>query len=116
MAPVDGVVRVDGKPLSRGIVTFTPKAGRSASGVIESDGSFRLSTNAAGDGALIGIHGVSVIASAAAPGRPNFDADRPAITKDSTIPSWYASPDTSGLTFEVKAGGANRAELELVSK
>ena len=38
VARVDGVVRLDGKPLTTGTVRFVPEAGRAATGEIQSDG------------------------------------------------------------------------------
>ena len=43
-APVHGTVTLDGKPLDNGRVTFVPKAGRGASGIIQSDGTFKMET------------------------------------------------------------------------
>lgn len=113
LAPVDGMVRLNGEPLTRGIVTFTPEAGRSASGTINSDGTFRLGTYDERDGALVGTHGVSITATEASSGRPNFDSDRVTPPKDLSVPPRYASAETSGLTFEVKAGESNHAEFDL---
>src|SRR5688572_19526894 len=45
-ASVSGVVTLDDKPLERGTVSFTPTAGgKRATGVIDSDGGYELSTN-----------------------------------------------------------------------
>ena len=112
-----GIVRIDGKPLTTGTVRFTPAAGRAASGTIQSDGSFELGTFTSSDGALVGLHGVSVTAFAAPQGMPDYDNDG-AISKPpaAPIPGRYTSADSSGLTFEVKAGETNHAEIDLASK
>lgn len=117
LAPVEGVARLDGQPLTEGIVTFQPKSGRSATGAIQSDGTFQLGTYSGSDGALIGTHKVSVTAAGSASrGRPNFETDNPrASAKSSPLPARYSSPDTSGIEFEVKSGAANHAEIELSS-
>lgn len=114
-APVHGRVSLDGKPLTAGTVTFTPEAGRSATGYIQSDGTFSLTTFAEGDGALPGPHKVSVSGgSVGPPQRPNFDTDdvKGAVSK-AVIPVKYANPDASGLTFEVKLGEDNAPEFDL---
>jgi hypothetical protein len=117
MAPVDGVVRLDGAPLTKGIVTFVPDAGRSASGPIGSDGTFQLSTLGKSDGALVGKHRITITATNVPTGPPNFDLDRPnASPVQGGVPARYASAEASELTFEVKAGESNHAELELTSK
>jgi hypothetical protein len=113
-AEVTGIARLDGQPLTSGIVTFTPEAGRSATGFIQSDGTFTLKTYHDGDGALPGKHVVTITpGSSGAPTRPNFDSDRPTMATDSPIPVKYGIPSSSGLEFEVKVGEANRAEFDL---
>jgi hypothetical protein len=117
LAQVDGIVRVDGAPLVQGIVTFFPTAGRSASGEIGSDGTFRLGTYGKSDGALVGLHRVTITATETSTGQPNYDVDRPATApKGGLVPARYASPEASHLTFEVKPGVSNHAELELTKK
>src|SRR4051794_24814243 len=53
-ATVSGVVRLDGKPITTGTVTFVPQHGRAATGSIRNDGTFVLSTYGSGDGAIVG--------------------------------------------------------------
>ena len=66
LAPVSGVVELDGKPLTgfqHGGVVLTPKGGRLATGVISpTDGTFQLSTYNPGDGAVIGPAKIGVSA------------------------------------------------------
>ena len=73
VAPVSGTVRCGGKLLTDGLVVFTPVAppdadsyntGRAASGVVNSDGTFVLSTYGEDDGAIIGAHSIQVFAPA----------------------------------------------------
>src|SRR5262245_13535620 len=61
-APVQGVVTLDGQPLTTGgSVVFQPQGtGKMATGQIASDGTFTLSTYVSGDGAAIGKHSVMV--------------------------------------------------------
>lgn len=111
---VHGTVRLDGKPLTTGTVRFVPEAGRAASGLIQSDGSFALGTYGQSDGALIGRHKVAIVA---------FEAgtyDRPAYEIKNQkgkplVPERYMAVGTSGLTFEVKSGD-NPADFDLATK
>lgn len=59
LVPVKGKVTYKGKPLSMGTVRFEPDGyGRMASGKLQSDGTFVLSTLKDGDGAAVGHHRV----------------------------------------------------------
>jgi hypothetical protein len=58
--PVSGKVLIDGKPLTFGAVRFTPVEGRPATGELDADGLFSLSTFESGDGAVPGAHAVTV--------------------------------------------------------
>jgi hypothetical protein len=67
VAPVHGVVSVDGKPLFQGKVMFAPVSkgegnpGKPAWSAIASDGAYRLTTFKKDDGAIIGEHWVTII-------------------------------------------------------
>jgi hypothetical protein len=67
-APVHGKVAIDGKPLFQGKVRFAPIAkgentqvGKPAFGDIQSDGTYRLTTFKADDGAVVGDHWVTIL-------------------------------------------------------
>jgi hypothetical protein len=114
-AKVRGAVTLDGQPLAGGAsVLFEPETtGKMATGVVQSDGSFELTTYAAGDGAVVGKHRVAVT-----PLVP-FVADRtPDVDSGSVqvILNKYQSPSTSELTCEVKAGQTNECRLDIKSK
>lgn len=114
---VEGVVRLDGQPVTTGTVRFVPTAGRAASGTIGSDGRYVLGTYEKSDGALIGTHQVAIIAyqsTAPTGGRP--DTSRPSSgTTRPLVPKHYMSPGTSGLSYDVKPG-RNHWEIELTSR
>jgi HEAT repeat protein len=59
---VEGSLTLDGKPFSGATITFVPAegSGRSASGLSEQDGSFRLTTFKPDDGALPGEYKITV--------------------------------------------------------
>ncbi|MDY0168420.1 MAG: hypothetical protein RBS80_17860 [Thermoguttaceae bacterium] len=103
-APVQGKVLYQGKPLQFGAVTFQPAAGPPASGAIQSDGTFRLSTYGRNDGAILGTHKVAVSCfDSQRPDAPPPDPNaEPGLGKP-LIPQKYLSADTSGLTAEVKS-------------
>jgi hypothetical protein len=114
IARVDGIVRVDGKPLSSGTVRFVPAAGRAATGKIQSDGTFSLGTFGESDGALVGTHQVAVIAyDAADDARPAYEVR--SATSKALVPERYMAVGTSGLSFEVKPG-KNQADFDLTSR
>jgi hypothetical protein len=100
-APVEGKVLYKGKPLEFGAVLFQADAGPPARGTIQADGTFRLSTYGAGDGAVLGVHRVQITC---------FESQRPGVTVESKgeqgvgqslIPAKYTRYDSSGLRREV---------------
>lgn len=118
-APVAGTVTIDGEPLTSGLVTFWPEGGRTAKGYIQEDGTYTLGTYERADGATPGLHKISItFVSKEPPNRPNFDAPEPPRRQvaPSPIPRKYTNPNSSGLTFDVKAGEDNQVSLELITK
>jgi hypothetical protein len=68
LAPVNGKVTIDGKPLSQAKVMFAPvevgdsiNPGKPAFGLLQGDGSFTLTTYEKNDGAVVGEHWVSIV-------------------------------------------------------
>lgn len=110
---VDGLVTIDGKPLDGGTVLFEMiGSGKSsqcytARGSVDSDGRYRLSTFADGDGAPVGRYRVAIFAKHA--GRLVEHPDAPSKPP---IPLSYSLPETSGLEYEVKPG-PNTFNIEL---
>ncbi len=104
VAPVEGKVMYQGKPLEFGAVIFQPAAGPGASGTIQSDGSFCLSTYGNEDGAVLGTHKVAFSCfDSQRPDAPPPDPNaEPGLGKP-LIPQKYLSAETSGLTAEVKS-------------
>jgi len=110
-AVVRGKVTYQGKPLPLGMVTFTPdNMGPTASGTINSDGTYSLSTYTKDDGATIGTHKVAVIAKEE---QTNFEANAVPTDGRRLIPDKYFLEVTSGLTADVKAGEENEINFEL---
>lgn len=91
LVPVGGNVTIDGQPLTKGFVRFIPETGRAASGELDSQGRFQLSTFEDFDGALLGRHRVEIIA-----------VENPTAQKVRYLtPIQYRSSDTSGIEFEL---------------
>lgn len=133
-APVSGTVMYNGQPISGATVSFwTEGAPRAATGVTGDDGTFQLSMFAANDGALPGVHTITVtkIDPGAAPPAQSMEAmldDPTALAsmgsanaggggKDagpkSLIPAKYGDRNTTTLKETVSAEGENQFVLQL---
>lgn len=114
---VSGVVKFDGKPLTKGRITFLPQAttggelNRPATGTIDEAGHYELSTFKPGDGALPGKYQVAVVSNSAEPSLEEMTEQGAKII--SAIPGGYNSPATSGLTATIDAGGAVTLDFAL---
>jgi hypothetical protein len=118
LAPVSGIVTIDGKPVAAAQVLFTSPSGRPAAGETDGQGRYVLSTHETGDGAAVGTYGVTVTA------RPTIQVDaagavgpptgRPKVEHGavSPVPLKYSNPSNPQLTVEVKPGD-NDIPLEL---
>jgi predicted small lipoprotein YifL len=114
-APVTGKVTLDGKPVAKAVVTFSPvpkpgstMAGDSASGTTDEAGAFTLRTYSQGgwkDGAQVGPHKVSISRQ-----ETRGEGDRSVTTEK--LPKRY-NLETE-LTFEVKSGN-NQKDFDLKS-
>lgn len=110
-ATVDGTVTLDGEPISKGSVSFVPSSGgQQAFGVVESDGSYSLSTNSS-SGLELGNYQVRVVAREMIKSDEGFAP----MQGDYIVPKRYANHATSGLSFEIKSG-RNKIDLELTSE
>jgi hypothetical protein len=109
-APVRGTVTLDGRPLPSGYVVVPTSRGRMASGKIQPDGTFVLTTYDEGDGAQVGSH--PVVVNEVPP--DEFSSVPP--EQRVSIPSRYGTAGTSGLRVTVKPGEENVLELELSSQ
>jgi len=135
LAPVDGEVIYQGKPIAGANVLFVPEKGPVALGITDTDGKFRLSTGGS-RGAVVGNCKATV--SVAAPedevtlAPPKTQAEAEAYMKKanemqeariaaqaapqkaaSLIPAKYAKAETSGLSYTVKPGNNNHFKIEL---
>ena len=113
MVPVTGTVRLNGRPLEFGVITFQPPAGQPAQGDIQSDGTFALSTYKVNDGAVVGKHKVRIAC---------YETQRPGTVKGPgeqslgklLIPEKYTFFDQSGFTADVSADRNEPFVFEMV--
>jgi hypothetical protein len=131
---VTGKITFKGKPVEEAIVTFmSTTGGRSASGKTEKDGSFQLTTNRTGDGAIPGEYKITIAKVEKAKGGGStgvdisdgdFGADYGAMMAGAAsgntrklikniLPEKYASPTESGLSRTVDKSGKNVFEIDL---
>lgn len=112
-ARVQGTVTVGGRPLTQGVIMFYPTAGgRPATGQIDADGTYELTTYDPGDGALLGDHAVTIEAvevnETSAPPASLLDevSSAPTATRPPQVrwlvPEDYADRSTSPLTAVVE--------------
>jgi hypothetical protein len=113
--PVSGKVTYNGQPLKSGTVNFLPEdpaTARPATGDIQENGSYTLTTQTPGDGAMGGKYKVAISAyevdksKTAAPPQGG-SADQVAVAqaqRKSLIPIKYSGTDASGLTATVGPG------------
>jgi hypothetical protein len=113
MGRVSGTVTSQGKPLTKGTVTFISTDGQrpNATGAISSSGTYTLQTSEPGDGAVVGQYKVAI--SDLDPNAFNTPLPgAPVQPQKSAIPKKYLDSNTSGLTATVEPG-SNRKDFEL---
>ena len=137
LAPASGTVSYQGRPLADAVVMFAPDEGPLALGTTDLDGRFTLST---GNRRGVSLGPSHVAVNMATPeGDSDLQAPAPARNAEeaqaylekagqmqqalnerggqgearSVIPAKYTRPDTSGLTFTVKAKGGNKFDIKL---
>ncbi len=122
---VTGTVKYKGAPVEKGTVTFAPEDaanGRSATSTI-TNGSYSLTTHANNDGALPGKYKVTVssrevdLTKAQANNKAGGSMRQDDIAKaykeaKKLTPAKYEIPETSGLSYEVKAS-SNVYDIDL---
>jgi hypothetical protein len=115
LAPAEGVVTLDGKPVAEAGVMFAPvdsTLGPPAMGVTDENGAFSMKT-VNEDGALIGEHHVSVSKSEeSVQPVPGSRALKYVVKRH--VPERYESLETSGLKVTVPEDGG-RFDLKLSS-
>jgi hypothetical protein len=107
-AKVTGKVTFNDEVVSRGVVSFSPQAGRGGKGLIRPDGTYELTTYTEGDGAIHGKHRVSVTSTAP---RKSVDEE-----PEFLVPPRFGEPATSGLEYEVLPREDNRFDIKLFDR
>jgi hypothetical protein len=110
-ARVSGNVTLDGKPLTKGAITFAPTGdGPVATGSINSSGRYTLQV---GTQSAIppGTYTVTIVAVEPVPPTPEHPEPLPKLL----TPAKYNNPATSGLAAEVKRG-SNSFDYQLISE
>lgn len=116
LAPVDGSVTIDGRPVTEAKVMFAPiaqggdcNAGKPAFGWLGGDGCFELTTYDENDGAIVGEHWVTII-------RGGAD-DSPSVGSPPSGGSLGHRPTFDRMAvprkFSVVAGQQNHVEIKL---
>ena len=121
-APVSGVVKLDGKPYGKAVVSFqpigtadNPNPGRGSSAYTDENGRFVLKSDKA-DGAVVGKHlvrimtrGNEVVGQYPEGGSPDETPLKREV--DPIPPEWNA---LSKVEFEVPSGGTDQANFDIV--
>jgi hypothetical protein len=116
LAPVEGVVTLDGRPLSGATVSIVPKRATDPGpffGTTDADGRFALGpANHEGGGAKPGVYGLMITTVKPAPG---VDEVKAATMKkqQEIVPEMYRD---GSLDFEVMPDGTKEAKFALVSR
>lgn len=110
-----GVLTWQGKPLEFYQVTFYPEGHRPAAGTTDEQGKFVLGTNQIGDGAVAGRHRVAITyvgppSTNPEEGMNEFSTPPPPKVK---LPRKYNDAKSSGLQYEIPAGGTTDLKIEL---
>jgi hypothetical protein len=113
--PASGVVTYQGKPLAGHRITFYPVGDeRPASGVTDDQGRFVLGTNGEDDGAVVGIHKVTIVPeSLAGTVEPGKEVPGMMPVPPSPLPPKYSDVKTSELTVTIPEGGTREIEVKL---
>jgi len=126
LAPVIGILTLDGEPVANAAVMFVPEeGGRPAEDVTDQQGRFNLATLKPGDGALVGTHTATVTlfneagAATDADGLslPIPEARFPKMRDEEKwiVPERFSDDATSGLSFQVEHG-MEPLRIELTSE
>ena len=101
LIPVKGKVTYKGQPVTKGVVRFEPDGyGRPASGKLQSDGTFVLTTLKEGDGVVAGDHRVSITDSTRV--SPRIVRSRKYASAEYLGPDAEVSQEKTEFTFDLK--------------
>lgn len=124
-APVSGVVKIDGQPYGKAVVSFqpigspeNPTPGRGSSAYTDEAGRFVLKCDEAVNGAVVGKHLVRIMTRGADvvgqdPTQTSPDGAPPNRKADPIPPEWNA---LSTVEFDVPAAGTDQANFDISTK
>jgi hypothetical protein len=119
-APVSGKVTLNGEPLANATVSFQPiapekslDAGPGSQGKTDANGMFTLTVRPDLKGAVVGKHRVRITALDPQVGEGDERPPRGGWPLADKVPKQYNSETT--LTFDVPAGGTDKANFDLTS-
>ena len=111
---VQGKVTYQDQPVTLGYVSFVPVEpaegypSRPASGTINPDGTYQLSSFGENDGAVPGKYQVAIVSKTGGP-----TPEEPDAPEEWAIPKKYGNPAESGLTATIPADARGPLELNL---
>ncbi|REJ90559.1 MAG: hypothetical protein DWQ34_17075 [Planctomycetota bacterium] len=123
--PISGTVTYNGQPLTSGRVQYTPVGqgkGHSATGMIDPDGSFEMSSSASIPGVAFGEYMITIHTDGTPTGATPMDSEtggpppgHPGADSNAapTIPEKYTVGATSGLTDTVDENHSGTKTIEL---
>jgi hypothetical protein len=112
IVPVSGTATYQGKPLQDYAIYFSDGKNRPATGMVDAQGHFTLSTNAEGDGAPVGSHKVWLVYSPVVEENPEV-LDPKIPPPKVKLPAKYTSLEKTDLTVEVPEAGLTDHKLEV---
>jgi len=105
---VSGIVTLDGKPLEKASILFTPQeGGRASAAVSDAEGNYLLKYTQDTEGALVGQHIVTVTT-----GGEYYDDEGNEHEREELVPDFYNNSRAYLLTVDP---GSNELNLELDS-
>ncbi len=121
VVPVEGTVKLDGKPLDKILVEFLPTSdGQRSFGETDNEGHFKLTTDDGERiGATVGTHKVTLKDTSVLGGKflgRKGEEMNMSEGRKSRISNSFSSPDSSKLSVTVDASKKNQFDLEPTAK
>jgi hypothetical protein len=124
IAPVSGVVLLDGKAYPNAVVSFqpigseaNPNPGRGSTGITDEQGRFTLTYDGSQNGAVVGMHRVRIFTKfgvkAPKSDKTESDPDEKVPAGGERIPAEWNELSTK--EFEVPSGGTDKADFAIVT-
>lgn len=108
---VSGVVSYDGKPVTKGKVSFIPESGRPASGSIDSNGRYEMATSKDKVGVAPGEYTVTIRVADASVSGNDYATSNPKTVW--IVPERYACAETTPLKATISSSGSNVIDFDI---